>query len=157
MRCIRISKKLPIIFLICFYEILSFLRKCHLPSLDEIFTWPSISSHLTHNNLKPQKSWQNAMSFHMCMCVLKTQTLLPSLLNDIRINSNMRTSEMNQEKMKTSFACRSYSCMQNRMPYLSTKSFWKMHHIIILNSIFNTSVYCRIFIFAYLNVWAFKH
>ena len=43
------------------------------------------------------------MSFHMCMCVLKTQTLLPSLLNDIRINSNMRTSEMNQEKNENEF------------------------------------------------------
>jgi len=57
--------------------------------------------HISHTTIfNPKIVTKCNVISYVCMCVLKTQTLLPSLLNDIRINLNMRTSEMNQEKMK---------------------------------------------------------
>ena len=37
------------------------------------------------------------MSFQMCVCVLKTQTLLPSLQNDIRIENDDIRLELQHE------------------------------------------------------------
>lgn len=151
-------KNFPFYSLFVSTRSLSFLRKCHLPPLDEIFTWPSISSHLTHNNLKTQKSWQNAMSFHMCMCVWKLKLCyLRFKWYSYQLEYANEWDELRKNENKFRMSLLSVHAKQNAIFVNERYSFWKMNHIIILNCISNTSVYWRIFIFAYLNVWAFKH
>ena len=130
---------------------LSFLRKCHLPPLDEIFTWPSISSHLTHNNFQPKN--RDKMQCHfICVCVFENSNSVTFAFKWYSYQLEYANEWDEPRKNETSFACRFYiCCMLNRMPYLSTKNIFENASYNYLNSIFSKPVF--IVEYSFLPIW----